>query len=183
MSNNIVVALEQLNFLNMLWLFFFVFVLHEVEEWNIDKFEHQHFVDLPPAATDRSARMWIAFVSLVGLIWCAVATVSGNPIIAAWIMLPAIAIMLQNTLQHIYWSFYFRQYAPGVITAALLLIPLGCYVIARAVEQGYAPTWYAAVWAVLIVVGFAQTVWAGNKMTPLVRAINNIGIGLSERIR
>jgi hypothetical protein len=181
--SNILTALEQLNFLNTLWLFFLVFVLHEVEEWNINKFEHQNFVGLPPTATDRSARMWIAFISLVGLIWCAVATLPGNPTIAAWIIFPAIAIMLQNALQHVYWSFYFRQYAPGVITSALLLIPLGCYVIARAVQQGYAPTWYAAVWAVPIVMGLAQTMRAGNKMTPLIRAINNIGIGLSERIR
>ncbi len=119
---------------------------------------------------------------MVGLVWCAVATLPGSPTIAAWVILPAVAIMLQNALQHVYWSFYFRQYAPGVITSVLLLIPIGCYVAARAVQQGYAPIWYAAVWAVLPVLGLAQTVKAGNKMTPLIRAINNIGIGLAERI-
>ena len=181
--SNIVTALEQLSFLNMLWLFFFIFVLHEFEEWDIDQFEHKHFEGLSPAATDRSARMWIVFISLVGLIWCAVATVPGNPTTAAWIFLPAIAIMLQNALQHIFWSFYFRQYAPGVITATLLLIPFGCYVIARAIEQGYLPIWYVAIWAAFVLMGFAQTVKAGNKMTPLIRTINNLGIWLSDRIR
>jgi hypothetical protein len=127
--------------------------------------------------------MWIAFVSLVGLIWCAVATLPGNPTIAAWIFLPAIAIMLQNALQHIYWSYYFRQYAPGVITAALMLIPLGCYVMGRAIEREYVPTWYAAIWVAFIMVGFAQTVRAGNKMTPFIRSINDLGIWLSDRIR
>jgi hypothetical protein len=181
--SNILTALEQLNFLNALWLFFLVFVLHEVEEWNIDQFEHRNFVGLPPAATDRSARMWIAFVSLVGLIWCAVSTLPGNPTIAAWVFIPAVAVMLQNALQHVYWSFYFKQYAPGIITSALLLIPLGCYIIVGAVQQGYAPFWYVAVCAVLVVVGLAQTMRAGNKMTPLVRAINIIGIRLSEKIK
>jgi hypothetical protein len=127
--------------------------------------------------------MWIVFISLVGLIWCAVATVPGNPTIAAWIFFPAIAIMFQNALQHIYWLYYFRQYTPGVITAALMLIPFGCYVIARAIEHGYIPTWYVAVWAAFVMMGFAQTVRAGNKMTPLIRTINNLGIWLSDRIR
>jgi hypothetical protein len=181
--SHVLTALEQIGFQGTWWLFLFAFVLHEAEEWNISKFEHRNFEGLPSAATDRSARMWIAFISVVGLIWCAVATLPGNPTIAAWVILPAIAIALQNALQHVYWSFYFRQYAPGVITSVLLLIPLGCYVIARAVQQGYVPIWYAAVLAVLPVLGLAQTVKAGNKMTPLIRAINNIGITLSERIR
>ncbi len=126
--------------------------------------------------------MWIGFISLVGLIWCVIATILGNPIIAAWIILPAIAIMLQNAIQHIVWSVYFRQYAPGAISATLLLIPLGSYVFVRALQQGYIPIWYAIVWVAFIAVGFAQTVKAGNKMTPFIRAINNLGIWLSDQI-
>ena len=122
--NNILIALEKMNFLSLLWIFYFVFVLHELEEWNIDRFEHQYFEGLPPTATDRSARMWIGFVVLVGLAWCAAATLPGNPTIAAWIFLPAIVILLQNALQHIFWSSYFRGYAPGVITSILMLIQL-----------------------------------------------------------
>jgi len=180
--SNIMTALGQISFLNLLWLFFFKFVLHELEEWNIDRFEHQHFEGLPSAATDRSARMWIAFVVLVGLIWCTAATLPGDPTLAAWIFLPAIAILLQNALQHVYWSYYFRGYSPGVITSVLLLIPFGCYLVARAIGQGYVPAWYAAVLAAFVLLGFAQTVRAGNRMTPLIRAINNVGIWISDRI-
>ena len=173
----------QVNFLVIIWFFFLVFVLHEIEEWNINSFEHRNFVGLAPAATDRSARMWIGFVVLVGLIWCTAATLPGNPTSAAWIILPAIAIMLQNALQHIFWVFYFRQYAPGVVTAVLLMIPLGSYVIALVISQGYVPTWYVAIWMAVVIMGFAQTVRAGSRMTPLIRTINDIGIWLSERIR
>jgi hypothetical protein len=181
--NNFLIALEKMNFLSLLWTFYFVFILHELEEWNIDRFEHQHFEGLSPAATDRSARLWIGFVVLVGLIWCAVATIPGNPTIAAWIFLPAIAILLQNALQHIFWSYYFRVYVPGVITSVLMLIPFGCYLVTRAVAQGYVPAWYAAVWGAFVVIGFAQTVQAGDKMTPIIRSINDIGIWISDRIR
>lgn len=180
--STIAAALEQISFLNLLWIFFGFFVLHEFEEWNIDQFEHEHFEGIPPTATDRSARMWILFVSLVGLIWCVIATAPGSPAIAAWVMLPAIAIMLQNAIQHIVWSVYFRKYALGTISAALLLIPSGSYVLARALQQGHIPIWYATVWVAFVAVGFAQTVKAGNKMTPFIRAINNLGIWLSNRI-
>jgi hypothetical protein len=175
-------VLENLGFLGALWLFLLVFVLHEAEEWNITRFEHRNFVGLPSAATAKSARMWIVFICAVGLIWCAVATVSGSPTIAAWVFLPAVIVALGNALQHVYWSAYFRQYAPGVITAVVLLIPLGTYVIATALRKGYVPMWYVAVWGVFIGLVLVQTVRAGNTMTPFVRAVYKIGNGLSDRL-
>lgn len=180
--SNFLVALENFDFRSALWLFLIAFVLHEAEEWNIAEFEHRNFVGLPPAATHKSARTWVVFICVVGFVWCAAATLSGSPTVAAFVFLPAIALALQNALQHVYWSFYFRQYAPGVITSVLLLIPIGCYLLAKAVQQGHAPVWYVAVWAVLIGLGLIQTVRAGNKMTPFIRAVHNIGIRLSEKI-
>jgi hypothetical protein len=180
--NQILAAVSQVNFLHMLWLFFFVFVAHELEEWNIDRFEHRHFTGLSPAATDRSARMWIACVVLIGLLWVTIATLSGSPTSAAWIFLPAVAILIQNALQHVFWSLYFRRYAPGVVTALVLLIPIGVYIMITAVQRGYTPAWYAAIWTVFIAAGFIQTVIAGSRMTPLIRGINLIGIKLAEMI-
>ena len=176
-------ALGLLNFLNAIWLFLLVFMIHELEEWNIDQFERRNFVGLPPRATDRSARFWIGFVCLVGLIWCAAAALPGRPSLAAWIILPAVALMLLNALQHVIWTIVTRQYAPGLASAVLLLIPLGSYIIVRAVDQGYVPIGYAIGCAALVVVASVQTILAGKKMTPLVRAINNIGILLSEKIK
>ena len=62
------------------------------------------------------------------------------------------------------------------------MIPIGSYLAVRAVRQGYAPIWYVAIWAVLIVPGLVQTVRAGNEMTSPMRAIHNLGIRLSERV-
>ncbi len=180
--NTITATLGQVNFLYIVWIFFVFFVLHEFEEWNIDQFEHEHFEGIPSAATNRSAHMWILFISLAGLLWCVIATALGSPTVAAWIILPAVAVMLQNAIQHIVWSVYFRMYAPGVISAALLLIPSGSYLFARALRQGYLPIWYEMVLVMFIAVGVAQTIRAGNKMTPFIRAINNLGIWFSNRI-
>jgi hypothetical protein len=179
---NLVTALTQMNFLGLVWIFFAVFVLHELEEWNIDRFEHRNFEGLPSAATDRSARMWIGFVILIGLIWSTAASLPGNPSLAAWIFLPAVAILLQNAIQHIYWSIHFRQYAPGLVTSILLLVPLAVYLIGRAIMEGYVPIGYVAALAVFVLLGIAQTLLAGNQMTYFIRSINNIGIWLSDRI-
>jgi hypothetical protein len=180
--SNILTALEALGFLNTLWLFLLAFVLHELEEWHITEFERRNFVEVPPTATGRSARMWIGFICTVGLIWCAAATLPGIPSVAAWVFLPAIALTLLNALQHAYWSLYFKQYAPGVITAMVLLMPIGGYVAAWALRQEYAPLWYAAALAGLIVGGVIHTVRAGNKMTPSIRAVYNLGFMLSEKL-
>jgi hypothetical protein len=174
-------TLETLGFLRVLWLFPIAFALHEAEEWNIMKWYHRNYADLPPA-TDRSARTWIVFISLVGFVWVGVAVLPDSPSVAAFVSLPAIALSIQNALQHIYWLFYFRQYAPGVVTSALLLIPIGGYIVAKAVQHGYAPVWYVAIWAVLIVPGLVQTVRAGNQMTSPMRAIHDLGIKLSKMI-
>jgi hypothetical protein len=180
--NAILPALESLNFLTALWLFLFAFVLHELEEWHITEFERRNFVELPPTATGRSARMWIAFICTVGLVWCAAATLPGIPTIAAWVFLPAIAAALTNTLQHVYWSLYFKQYAPGVITAVGLLIPIGGYVAAWAVQQEYAPVWYVAILAGLGVWVLVHTVRDGNRMSPIIRAVYSLGFRLSEKL-
>ena len=78
-------------------------------------------------------------------------------------------------------NFALEEY-PGVVTAVLAVIPFGCYLIARAALAGYVPVWYAAVCVAFILIGSVQTVTAGSRMTPLIRAINNIGIWLSDRL-
>jgi hypothetical protein len=180
--NSILTVLENLDFIGALWVFVLLFMIHELEEWNITKFEHRNFIGVPPGTTAKSDRVWIAFISLVGCLWCAAATLPGDPTIAAFVLLPALVLALSNALQHIFWTFYFKQYAPGVVSAALLLVPSICCLVAWAVLQGYAPIWYVVVWAVPAVLGLAQTVRAGNRITPLVHFVHNTGIWVSQKV-
>ncbi len=180
--SNILTALETLSFLIAPWLFLLAFVLHELEEWHITEFERRNFVEVPPTATGRSARTWIAFICTVGLIWCAAATLPGIPSVAAWVFLPAIVATLTNALQHVYWSLHFKQYAPGVITAMVLLIPIGGIAAAWAVQQRYVPVWYVALLAGLGVWVLIHTARDGNRMSPIIRAVYSFGFRLSERL-
>jgi hypothetical protein len=181
--NDILTLFKQLDFLSMPWLFVIAFVIHELEEWNITEFELRNFVGVPATVTGRNARTWIGIICGVGLAWCAAATWPGNPTLAAYVFLPAVALALGNALQHVFWTLYFRQYAPGVISASVLLLPLGGYLVARAVQQGYVAPAYAAVLIVLMVFPPVQAVRAGNEMTAPVRGVYRLGNWLAEKLR
>ena len=179
--HNLLSALGQVNFLTVLGLFPIAFALHAAEEWNIMKWYRRNYADLPPA-TDRSAPTWIAFISLIGFVWFGVAVLPGSPEVGAFVTLPAIALAMQNAVQHVSWLFRYKQTAPGVVTSISLVIPIGGYIVVRAMQQEYAPSWYVAMWIVLIVPGLVQTVRASNEMTPPMRIIHRLGIKLSTMI-
>lgn len=178
---NTFVAITRIDFLIWLWIFAIAYALHELEEWNILRWYQRNYTDLPPA-TDKSVRVWIVFFSLMTFAWCAAATSPGNPVFAAYAFLPTIALAMQNALQHVYWLFYFKQYAPGVVTAVVFLIPLGVYVTEQAMWQTYIPLWYVGLLILLIIPGLVQTVQAGNRMTKQIRVIHHLGIRLAGRL-
>lgn len=179
--NNIFPAIARIDFLVWLWVFAIAFALHELEEWNILRWYQRNYVDMPPA-TDRTIRLWIVFFILIVFVWCAVATLPGNPVFAAYVFLPTIAVAMQNALQHVYWLFYFKQYAPGVVTSAVLLLPLGLLATIQALLQIYVPYWYVIILALAMIPGLLQTVKVKNKMTSQIRSIHNLSIKLDKWI-
>lgn len=179
--NSILSAIKQFDFLMLLWLFNLAFFIHELEEWNITKFELRNFVNIPAVVTTRNARAWIGIICTICLLWCAVATLFGNPVIAAYVFLPAVTLAIGNAIQHVYWTFYFRQYAPGVVTAILLVIPLSLLIFVQAIWQGYTSPWYVAALVGPVTLLLIHTVKAGNEMTPPIRAIYGLGNWLAEK--
>lgn len=178
--SEILAMLQGLDFLIALWLFPIAVAVHEIEEWNIVRWYEQNFIDLP-RLTDKGARAWIVFSSIVGFLWTGIAILSTNPTVAAFVLLLAFALMLQNALQHIYYLFYFRRYAPGIVTSVLLLIPIISYLVAKATQQGYVPIWYTILLVVLLIPNLVQTVKAGNTMLPSLRAVHKFGAALAKR--
>jgi hypothetical protein len=167
--------LGRLGFMNALWVFSAISVVHELEEWNISGFERRSFTGVPDVVNDRNARGVIAFISAAILLWCAAAALTGNPKTAAYVFIPAIEFMMVNALQHVYWTIRFRAYAPGVISATLLVLPIGFLLAVWAVVRGYAPIWYVLAWAVPYGWALVDTVRHGDRMMPIVRGVYAIG--------
>ncbi len=163
------------------WVFLVFVVAHELEEWNINGFERRHFSDVPAFATNRSARGFIFLISLAALGLTAAAAYAGDGA-APWIFLPAVFFMLSNACQHLYWSIRFRTYAPGVVTALALIVPLGLYLIGRSVtDEGVSPV-YPAVMAVVSILVWVQTVRAGDRMTGSVVGAYAAGNWITRRL-
>lgn len=170
-----------MSFMTSIWLFPVALALHEGEEWNILGWQQRNFVGIP-AKTHASVRAFLVFFTLLGFLWTALAAWIHNPTIAAFVMLPLAAGAVLNVLQHLFYTLYFRQYAPGVITAVVVLLPISGYLTARAITEQLVPVVCVAVLGILVILGLVQTVRAGNTFTPLFRAISQIGIAVSKRL-
>jgi uncharacterized membrane protein YfcA len=66
-----------------------------------------------------------------------------------------VVLVFGNNLQHVYWTAAFRSYAPGVVTSALLGIPLTILVSRQAVRRGLVSRRYVIALYMLIVVDTA----------------------------
>jgi hypothetical protein len=131
----------------VLWLIGLAFVLHEAEEWNLVTWFQANF-EPPPQFTDRQARTLLVLFATLGISFTALSIRLLSLRVALFALLPLfVAIVLGNALTHIFWLFYFETYAPGVLTSALLLVPLTLYLIRRVLQERLVPPAY--VWLLL----------------------------------
>jgi hypothetical protein len=160
--------------MNQFWYLAVALALHETEEWNIHGWYVRNFCDLPERRTPTTIRFFLVFLSVAGFVWVGVAEGFGDA--AAWIVLPLVALIVQNILQHIYWQFLFREYAPGIVTAVLLLTPLSGWIIYSTIARGMVASWYIVVLAVAIVPGLVETVNVRNRLTRAIQTIHRFSV-------
>jgi hypothetical protein len=146
--------------------------LHEAEEWNIEHWYRRNYVDLPAGRTKTTIRFFLVFLSCIGFVWTGIAMCWGDPGVAAWIILPLVFLMIQNVLQHVYWQFLFKEYAPGIVTSAFLLGPLSSWFVYVSVVNGSVPIWYVFLLGAGMVPGLVDTIRARNRLTQAILAIH-----------
>lgn len=171
-----------MDFKTMIWLLPIALAIHEAEEWNILGWYHRNFVDLPPGRTNTTIRFFLIFLSLMGFVWTGIGALSGDPAVAAMILFPLLALIIQNILQHIYWQFLFGQYAPGILTSMVFLTPLVFYFVYVSTVNGYAPLWYSALLVVLTIPGLIQTVRSRNRLTTAIYTIHKFSLYAVKRL-
>lgn len=164
--------LFQLEFRRAIWLAPVALMVHEAEELNIHAWYIENFVDpgyFSEFMNQRTVIIGLIFISAQGVVWTALTSWPRNSKVAAFVTLPLFVFFSGHALAHIYWVFYFRTYAPGVVTASFVLIPVVVFLCVRAVRERLVPWWYLAAFCVPVIMTVADTVRAGNHVTATVQ--------------
>jgi hypothetical protein len=162
--------LRSVELVHLIWAIPLFQLIHEFEEWNILRWYRENYVDLPDS-TNLSVRVWIVFFSLIVYVWTTLCFFIPNVTAASIMILLLVMATAQNALQHLYWLFYFRKYAPGALTSVALVAPLDAYIVYRMLDEALLPIWTVIAVAALIIPGLVETVCVGNRMTTAVRVI------------
>ena len=175
----------RLDFRKAIWLAPLVWAIHEAEEWNIDAFESRHFIDPGYFRLIDRPVLWIglALIALYGLLWTMLTAWPKNPKFAAFLTLPFFIILsFGNVLQHIFWTFHFTTYEPGVVSAVLLVAPVVIGLTIKAIRGRLIPWWYAALLFVALVPNLVSTVRAPDQIPPSLQNAQRSAIRFARAI-
>lgn len=174
-------AFEKLNTLTfraVVGLIPICFLLHELEEWYILDWYNRFYIDMPDS-TNLSVRLWILFISMVGFLLTGLTLLPKSSKITAYLIVPLIVLTIANGLQHVFWIFYFKAYAPGAFFGGLIGVSLGLYIVIRAIGEKLIPFWYPMLFIPYLTKVLISTVEAGNTLSPSIRAIHEFGIRMA----
>jgi hypothetical protein len=119
----------------VLWLLAISFALHEAEEWNIVAWQRATFTPAPEF-DELGARVLLVLFALLGVGFTAAALTLLRMREALFALLPLfVAVVLGNALTHVGWQLAFGGYAPGVVTSAVLLVPLTAHLVYRVLRE------------------------------------------------
>jgi hypothetical protein len=165
--------IDAIPFRRLVWVLPAALVVHEAEEWNIQRWYEAEFAN-PPVSSPFARYVGLFTVALVGFLWTAVACQLRTEQATARLVLPFFVVLVfSNNLQHIYWTVAFGSYAPGVIASALLGAPLTILVSWQAVRRGLASWRYVAVLYLLCIPLLVSTITAGRTVFPLIQLMHD----------
>lgn len=173
--------LKNVDFRHLIWIIPLVHMLHELEEWNIMKWYKSTYTDLP-GSTASSIRLWLIIVSVIGFIYTAVPFYIGNLSAAAYLIEVFVIYTTFNGCQHIYWTFAFRKYSPGVIFSSIGIL-CGILVTLKALGESYVNPVAATVLYLLIIPKMLETVKAENTMVKEIRAIHELSLKIENKLK
>lgn len=169
---------NNLDFKSLIWSIPIILLLHELEEWNILKWYDELFIDIPKS-TNFSLRIWLILISAIYFVITGLSFVISNNTISAYIMAALIMVTIENGLQHIYWTIYFKRYAPGVVFSSIGII-FGLLVFFKALSEGYLHYIIVILLFLLLIPTMVETVKSKNRLTKEVRKVHELGIKITR---
>lgn len=136
---------------NLQWLFPIAVTLHNAEEaiW-MPRWKAGHAVQLPvrpPGAAEIWAALVVFTVAAFGVTYLSARR--GPESIWAYLTFGYIVAMLANVfVPHVPAAIVFRGYAPGLVTAVLINLPVMSILVTRMLREGWVRGWKLAVFGV-----------------------------------
>lgn len=124
------------NFKNLIVLGPLIYALHHFEEhvvFNFREWRLRYFANNNPSSTEE---VLIMLISLL-LIMIFIHLIKNNRASAHIVLFFLMTTQIVNALFHIFFSFYYYDFSPGVITAILLYLPVNFFIIKAAFKEGY----------------------------------------------
>ncbi len=150
----------------LLWMFPFVFMLHELEEWNILPWHRQFQTNIPVEITSLDLRTFFVSIMLLVFALTWLCLIPKNKKINSYLMLPLLTFNFYNGIVHLFWSFYFKTYAPGVIFSFFVGVPLTILIVYKMIKENLVKKWYILLFSALSIFLIIQAVSLGDKLEP-----------------
>jgi hypothetical protein len=157
---------ERLLLVRSLWLVAGAMAAHELEEWNIARWSARNFTN-HTGITDQAIWVGLVVVTTIFVTWIHRATRMASPTAISLVALPAFALVaVGNAVQHVTWTVLFSEYAPGVVSSVLLVVPTSILAMGRMVKAGRLFLLPIGACAVLWATASVQIIQAGRLMQP-----------------
>lgn len=119
-----------------LWLLPAAFTLHELEEWNILAWYERYWTNLDPRQFNETVvHTFLIFAIVAFASWTWLALRLPLRWAAHLVLVPFVLIVFGHSFLHVAWVVENGAYAPGVVTAAVLIVPITAYVVPLVVRE------------------------------------------------
>jgi hypothetical protein len=123
-------------FKNLIVLGPLIYAIHHFEEhiifnfieWTLQYFQH--------SAAALSTEAILSILTCILVLFALLHLVKNNKASAQVVMFMFFAIQVVNAFYHIFFSFYFSDFSPGTVTAALLYLPVNFLIVQAAFKEG-----------------------------------------------
>jgi|TARA_B110000967_G_scaffold197118_1_gene228479 hypothetical protein len=98
-------------------------------EWKLKYFQH--------SAAELSTEAILSILTCILVIFAFLHLVKNNRVSAHLVLFMLFAIQVVNAFYHIFFSFYFSDFSPGTVTAAVLYLPVNFLIVQAAFKEGF----------------------------------------------
>ncbi len=171
--------LAQVDTRRLLYIVPVVYLLHEIEEWNILAW-HKSVNTGVPDVTDLHVRIALVFVLILGVVWTGISLIAKSRKVMIYTAMPLIAISIANGIQHLIWWIHFNVYAPGVIFGFFLGAPVFLFIAVRMVKEHLVARLYSIACGCSVLVQTVLSLLAGDAIDPAIAEAMILGSSVSK---